>query len=437
MRLSQQSGKVAWAHALVHPDDLKRETRVVDIEMLNEAGELIVQCKGFHFRKAPRTALAIQSRTAVDHWLYEMQWEEKAHKPSSSEPLLHSQQHHGSWLLFCDQKDVGQQLAKQLRTHGEQCLLVFSDQSYLAHGPEEYSINPSCPEHFHTLLQEWASSCKYPYRGVVYLWALDALAPTQFTIDLLEREQIRIYGSLLHLVQALTQTQWNPAPHLWLITQNCQRVTEEAPDGDLAVAHAPVWGLGRVIAQEQPDLDCKMIDLPHQSSDYMDELLKELLDPDQEDQMAFRQHRRYVARLVVSKSDASYQQKQMQNLLPIHNGSQHTEGSFRSDSTYLITGGLGGLGMTIAEWMVENKGVHYLVLTGRSAPKPEISQIISYLERSGAQIGVIQADISKQEEEVLLARPPLPFWRRKAIRSCSSKKRSFPATISENRPSRE
>jgi NAD(P)-dependent dehydrogenase (short-subunit alcohol dehydrogenase family) len=67
------------------------------------------------------------------------------------------------------------------------------------------------------------------------------------------------------------------------------------------------------------------------------------------------------------------------------------------DATYLITGGLGGLGLAIAEWMVE-KGARHLVLVGRSAPSPDARQSIERMESRGAQIRTEAVDIASSSQ---------------------------------------
>jgi myxalamid-type polyketide synthase MxaB len=84
----------------------------------------------------------------------------------------------------------------------------------------------------------------------------------------------------------------------------------------------------------------------------------------------------------------------------------------RADATYLITGGLGGLGLRTAQWLVA-QGARYLVLVGRSDPSDSARQIVAELERQGAQIVVAKADISQQADvsrilaEIEQAMPPL------------------------------
>ncbi|ACB52427.1 probable polyketide synthase [Crocosphaera subtropica ATCC 51142] len=70
---------------------------------------------------------------------------------------------------------------------------------------------------------------------------------------------------------------------------------------------------------------------------------------------------------------------------------------FREDGTYLITGGLGGLGLLVAQWMVE-KGARNLVLMGRNQPNTTQKQKIQALKALGANIVIAQGDISDKEQ---------------------------------------
>jgi len=71
--------------------------------------------------------------------------------------------------------------------------------------------------------------------------------------------------------------------------------------------------------------------------------------------------------------------------------------SFRSEATYLVTGGLGGLGLLLARWMVD-RGARHLVLLGRSSPSAAALETMSELEKAGAQVAVFPADVSRQQD---------------------------------------
>jgi hypothetical protein len=120
------------------------------------------------------------------------------------------------------------------------------------------------------------------------------------------------------------------------VTQNAQAVgasTGHNKKEALSVEQRPLWGLARTIAAEHPSLRMTCIDLDESNeTDQISSLLQELEGEDKENQIAVRLGKRYVARLT---------RKKMQML--------ETPGGvttrIRGDGSYLITGGLGGLGL--------------------------------------------------------------------------------------------
>jgi myxalamid-type polyketide synthase MxaB len=70
---------------------------------------------------------------------------------------------------------------------------------------------------------------------------------------------------------------------------------------------------------------------------------------------------------------------------------------FSGDASYLITGGLGGLGLRTALWMAE-RGAGCLVLMGRSAPSAEASAALDAMKKSGARAVVYQGDVANEKD---------------------------------------
>ncbi|MDE2640850.1 MAG: SDR family NAD(P)-dependent oxidoreductase, partial [Chloroflexota bacterium] len=88
------------------------------------------------------------------------------------------------------------------------------------------------------------------------------------------------------------------------------------------------------------------------------------------------------------------------------------DGRLRSDRTYLVTGGLGGIGIAVAAWMAEH-GAGAIVLNGRRDPDPEAAEAIEALREAGARVEVELADMTDTAAiDAMLARidaklPPL------------------------------
>ncbi|XP_035710254.1 phenolphthiocerol synthesis polyketide synthase type I Pks15/1 isoform X2 [Folsomia candida] len=70
---------------------------------------------------------------------------------------------------------------------------------------------------------------------------------------------------------------------------------------------------------------------------------------------------------------------------------------FNKEATYLITGGLGGIGLEVAKWMSE-VGAKNVLLVGRSAPKSEALRTIELLKQKGVSVNFRQVDIGNFHE---------------------------------------
>jgi amino acid adenylation domain-containing protein len=329
---------------------------------------------------------------SIKDWFYHLEWQAKPRQlPTILEPTQTLKP--GIWLILADQQGVGQRLAKLLEKLGHRCFLVFVGNTYKTEENATWIINPSRLDHFEILLQKTLSTLDLPFQGVVHLWSLEAAPTENLTIPALEQAEILNCGSVLYLVQALVEQNGLVSPRLWLATKGA--VPIEPGDKSVAVAQSSVWGLGKVIALEHPQLWGGMIDLAPDAllDDAATRLLEEIGNSEGEDHLAFRGGQRYVARLKQSRVPESQVQ-------------------LRTDSSYLITGGLGALGLKVARWMVE-QGAKHLILTSRHAASIAEQETLNQIEQAGGKILVAQADVSLQEdmvklfEEIKTTMPPL------------------------------
>ena len=77
-------------------------------------------------------------------------------------------------------------------------------------------------------------------------------------------------------------------------------------------------------------------------------------------------------------------------------GPIHPTQPIQSEATYLVTGGLGALGLQVSQWLVE-QGARHLLLLGRNAPHLAAQQLIDQLHQSGITVTVLQADVAHPE----------------------------------------
>jgi hypothetical protein len=145
-----------------------------------------------------------------------------------------------------------------------------------------------------------------------------------------------------------------------------------------------LWGFGRTLALEHPQLRGGLIDLDDRPPEEAAVLLAaELLQPDGEDQIAWRDWQRLTARLSSFRLDDPAFGK--------------TRPPFSASATYLVTGAFGAIGRELARWLVE-QGVRHLALLGRRGAAAEDEPFLAELRRTGATVTVYAADVANLEE---------------------------------------
>jgi acyl transferase domain-containing protein len=317
-----------------------------------------------------------QTGAGAQDWLYRLDWD-IAPRESDTDQAQTGFGHPGRWLILADRTGVGESLARLLQERGQHCILVYAGAADdAAEESERPYIDPTRSADFEALIQSLLEDPALPpLQGVVHLWSLEAAPSHALTISSLAQARNRGCVSVLHLLQALLKHA--VSPHLWLVTRGAVSAGHRHP---LAVAQSPLWGLGKVIGLEHPQLSGGMVDLnPDAAADEATMLLGEIGDSRTERYVAIRNGRRYVARLIRTRLPASQ------------------ELQLKPDGTYLITGGLGSLGLRVTEWMVQ-QGARHLVLVGRRPASMEAERFLSRLEQAGAKILVAQADVADPED---------------------------------------
>ena len=291
----------------------------------------------------------------------------------------------GSWLILSD-GPVADMLRDHLEAQSQSCVLVepvvgLAEIERVS--ADSYRVDPARPEHFAELLRAAFGGDRPHCRGVLHLWNLLAAPPADTTEESLATATDVGSLSVVHLIQALTLAGWPESPRLWLVTRGAQPAgSEELESSPLSVAQAPVWGLGRSIDHEYPELHATGVDLSADGGpEELRGLFSEIWSDNSETDVALRGHRRYVARLEPYPAPAE----------------QAGELALRDDATYLVTGGLGAVGVEVAGWLVE-RGARHLVLLGRSAPSAAAQATLEGLRAAGAEVTIAQGDVTKSAD---------------------------------------
>ncbi|NBD13836.1 SDR family NAD(P)-dependent oxidoreductase [Corallococcus silvisoli] len=362
-----------WCHVrLRRAESRTEETLVGDIRLVDARGQEIAEVDGFVGRRvSPELLHGLQGRER--DWLHEMTWE-----PAEPSPRPASPREPGRWLILADPGGVGLRLAEELRARGEACVLLFERAGPHTEGPDRLVLDLSEPRSAEQLLQRLVR--EHAPRGLVHLWSLDAHVDETTSSDTLRELHLRGCGSVLQLLRLLVAGEGVSPPRLWLGTCGAQVVG--ATRSPVEPAQASVWGLGRVLALEHPELRCVRFDLgPTRTREDLTALALALVEPDEEEEFALREGMRYVARLSPVAPAA---------------GARTVE--LRPEAGYLVTGGLGALGLHVARWLVE-RGARHLALVGRraSSPTAEQRQGLDALEAAGATVLLLEADLSRPD----------------------------------------
>ncbi|WP_156448531.1 beta-ketoacyl reductase, partial [Mycobacterium sp. NAZ190054] len=170
-------------------------------------------------------------------------------------------------------------------------------------------------------------------------------------------------------VRAIVGSWHGRAPRLWLVTDGGLVVNSE--DGQGNPGANSLKGLARVLAYEHPDLKTTLLDTGGDDA----ALVTEIEAAGNDDVIAWRGGARYVERL----SRATLPAGQGQLVV-------------RKDGAYVVTGALGGVGMSVVRWLVDN-GAGRLVLNGRSGPSDEVAAVLDELS-TRAEIAVVTGDVA-------------------------------------------
>ncbi|NBD13838.1 type I polyketide synthase [Corallococcus silvisoli] len=267
----------------------------------------------------------------------------------------------GLWLVLADRTGVGEALAGLLRAQGHSCLLASQPPPDTAASELE------------RLLVTAREPGRPPLVGVLHLWGLDA--PILDERGATPEEDFgRCGAQVFHLVRALVGARsLAPLPRLWLVTRGA--VSLEEPSR-VALLQSPLWGIGQVLSREHPELWGGLVDLdPAAPGREVHAAWESVQATGGDDRVAFRQGRRYVCRLERIRPPSSRVR------------------SLRADGTYLITGGLGALGLRVARWMSE-RGAGALVLLGRGSPDSATQESLERLREAGTRVHVAQVDVT-------------------------------------------
>ncbi|HCY88464.1 MAG TPA: hypothetical protein DHV36_25235, partial [Desulfobacteraceae bacterium] len=251
-----------------------------------------------------------------------------------------------AWLIFADPFGLGDRLAASLEQTNARVVTVTQKNHFTRSGERSYTLDSGQEGHYNELFSHLSETGCLP-DTIVHLWGVDPTLPAQPS-----RHLTQGFYSLVYTARAL----WRQSPQkkcrIHVITDQVQAVTGTEV---LSPEKSAVLGPVRVIPQEYPNITCRCIDieisrtdaqspatgLRHQDPgirDVANRLLGQIMD--------------CAPPLPVSAIRGPFLWHQTFAETPVPDTAAPDTG-LRREGVYLITGGLGGMGMVIARYLAQ------------------------------------------------------------------------------------
>ncbi|MGE3267194.1 MAG: SDR family NAD(P)-dependent oxidoreductase [Chloroflexota bacterium] len=346
------------------------------------------------------TAAFPSRRSNLDEWFYLPSWRrfDLPHDVPGDGAALTGQTAK-QILVFVDGCGLGEQLARKLTDQRHQVITVAAGDAFARVTAESYILPPGDRDGYERLFRELRRDGRTPDQ-IVHLWSVSPLEHGGLDPADLETAQDLGFYSLLYIAQSLGEPGMTAPIQLDIVTNGLFDVVGEEP---LAPAKATMLGPCRVIPQEYSQITCRCIDvgLPAGGVDarVVAQVWKEFQTAPDQAVVAYRGAHRWIPSFEVTTMNAAPSQPPL----------------LRERGVYLITGGMGGIGLALAEWLAQAVQAR-LVLTGRSAmpergywdawveehgEEDSISRKIrriQALEATGTEVLTVQADVTSPAE---------------------------------------
>ncbi len=300
-----------------------------------------------------QTESPLQKISSIDDWFMQPTWR----NTSVPAPMAGDA---SRWLIFLDQAGLGSEMRRQLIKAGNQVVTVREGDAFYRFSGDEYALAPEAGrEGYDALIRDLTENGQSPDK-IVHLWTLSASDTARPGSSLYHHHQERGFYSLFFLAQAIGDIGLDSPIDLMALSNGMQTVDgEQLTHPEKATLLGPV----QVIPRELPNLQCKSVDiaLPRarkKSRPATGPSLKELASLLLRD-LASKDHKE---RIVAWRGRDRFTQDFVASPQPSPSKGKLT---IRDDGVYLITGGLGGLGLAIAEHLA-TRGCRAVILQGRT-----------------------------------------------------------------------
>jgi len=263
---------------------------------------------------------------------------------------------------------------------------VYPDQNFRIASSTEYYINPSEPEHFQKLLNQlkWKETIDF-----IYAWSLEK---DKLTLENISNIYQHNFLSLIYLAQSIGHQHRTTPVQIKILTTGLTSIFEYPTENP---AKSLLMGPCLTIPVEYSNIKCSIIDFPTEFADYQLALSEEFHAEITETLIAYHKHRRWVLKYAPC-------------ILP----EKIAAPPLTANGTYIITGGLGGLGLSFARYLITKYMANVALIQRSNFPERstwekiltesthqhqhKIKQLVE-LEKLGGKILILQADVTEPQ----------------------------------------
>lgn len=352
-----KEAKSLWCHVSV--DNSQKDGVLGDIEVYNEKGEIVVEIKNLLAVLTDRKAMLKGLDREGSSLLYDVQWKELKKADSiriSSNEDLH-------YILLSGNGMLGDAIYNRLRFLGIDSTVISVDELSKLNSKEQMK----------DLLQILVNKDSGKMYKLLYAPANNIGELENIHIESLTRSIEKSSSDVLNIIQAISELHFADVLQMWVVTQNALGLTNENVD----IVQSTLWGFAKVINLEYPRIWGGIVDYCADLNVLnIDNLISELLESSDEQVVLLGNTKRLVPRL------EKYEL-----------GNKKESVAIKSDASYVISGGTGGIGLTYAEFLIKN-GAKNLILLSRKAPTGEVSKKIEQWTKENINVKVKNVDVS-------------------------------------------
>ncbi len=326
--------------------------------------------------------ILLENENTLPDWFFKKVWKPEMGVSMAPEEIR------GLTLIFTDQSGLGAYVCHELEKSSISVVCIKNSTEF-AQQENTYSIAPDNPAHYHRLFNSILSHGQ-SISNVLHLWAYDSDPGRIFDEKAIQQDLKQGVYSLLFLVQALAEIQLEKETRLFCISCRSQATHFQE---EIDPAKSSVLGIIKTIPHEMPWLRACHVDLPLGDPEVNGPyLLDAFFSLSKEQEVVYRDNKRLVCRF----DRINWQKKQ--------------NSPFKKEGFYLITGGLGGIGVHLARFLLQNYEAK-LLLIGRT-PLEEKRVLYHELEQLGGDVIYEQADVCQIEQLKRVAQT-LSKWQNK------------------------